>query len=77
MRSQARNGGEQWQMQQLSAPSGGHRRGADSFERHRQGVAAGANEIGGRRSDTERRGEATNRRDDDQYAGFLYNVTVG
>lgn len=77
VRSQARDGCEQRQVQQLSVTPGGHRRGADVVERHRQGVAAGADETGGRyRTDTERSREAADRRDDDQHAGFLHDVVA-
>lgn len=78
MRSQARDGREQRQVQQLSASSGGDRRGADRLERHRQGVAAGADEVGdSRKPDTERRRETAAGRDDNQYAGLVYDVAVG
>lgn len=77
MRPQARDGCEQWQMQQLSAPSGSHCCGADGVERHRQGVAAGADKTGGCCSDTKRSRESTDWRDDDQYAGFLHNIVAG
>ena len=64
-------------MQQLSASSGSHRRGADGIEWHRQGIAAGADETGRRRSDTQRSREIVNWHNSDQYASFLYNVVVG
>lgn len=80
VRSQARDGREQRQVQQLPAsPAGGYGRGAErGLERHRQGIAAGPNQIGGRLSDTERgREDADQRYDDDHHPDFLHNVAAG
>lgn len=77
VRSQARDGREQRQMQQLSASPGSYRRRANSVERYRQRVAAGAGKTGRTRFDTERSREASDWHDDDQHASFLHNVVAG
>lgn len=76
MPSQARDGREQRQVHQLSAPSDSYRRSADSVEWHRQAVAAGADQAGRSRFDSERSREATDWHDDDQHASFLHNVVA-